>query len=84
MRGLDAPTRITVAPGQLTADGGRAPSRGVDDVAEDSAGVGADAPANPAAVLTALAERDHLDGIQVQTGTLEDVFLDLTGREYRA
>ena len=27
---------------------------------------------------------DHLDGVRVQTGTLEDVFLDLTGREYRA
>ena len=24
------------------------------------------------------------DGIQVQTGTLEDVFLSLTGRQYRA
>ena len=29
----------------------------------------------PAAVLTALAEQQHLAGIQVQTGTLEDVFL---------
>ena len=38
----------------------------------------------PAAVLTALAEQQHLAGIQVQTGTLEDVFLSLTGREYRA
>ena len=31
-----------------------------------------------------LAEADQLDGVRVQTGTLEDVFLDLTGREYRA
>ena len=34
-------------------------------------------------MLAALAEQEHLDGIQVQTGTLEDVFLSLTGREYR-
>ena len=32
----------------------------------------------------ALAQQEHLAGIQVQTGTLEDVFLSLTGREYRA
>ena len=30
-----------------------------------------------------LAETGHLDGISVATGTLEDVFLDVTGREYR-
>ena len=29
-------------------------------------------------------DRGQLDGVRVQTGTLEDVFLDLTGREYRA
>ena len=38
----------------------------------------------PAAVLARLAEEGRLDGVRVQTGTLEDVFLDLTGREYRA
>jgi ABC-2 type transport system ATP-binding protein len=37
-----------------------------------------------AAVLGALAERDRLDGLAVRTATLEDVFLQLTGREYRA
>ena len=35
-------------------------------------------------VLTALAERDALEGLSVRGATLEDVFLDLTGREYRA
>jgi ABC-2 type transport system ATP-binding protein len=35
-------------------------------------------------VLSALAERGALDGLQVRTATLEDVFLELTGREYRA
>ncbi len=82
VRGLDAQTRITVAPGQLTAAEAAA-IPGVDDVAEDSAGVVLRTK-EPAAVLTALAEQHHLGGIQVQTGTLEDVFLSLTGREYRA
>ena len=40
VRGLDAPTRITVAPGQLTREeAGAIP--GVDDVAEDAGGRGA-------------------------------------------
>ena len=39
---------------------------------------------DPAAVLSALARRDLLEGLQVRGATLEDVFLHLTGREYRA
>ena len=38
----------------------------------------------PGAELGRLADAGRLDGVRVQTGTLEDVFLDLTGREYRA
>jgi ABC-2 type transport system ATP-binding protein len=38
----------------------------------------------PAAVLTELAARDALRGLSVRGTTLEDVFLSLTGREYRA
>lgn len=38
----------------------------------------------PAPVLAHLAERDALSGLQVKSATLEDVFLELTGREYRA
>jgi ABC-2 type transport system ATP-binding protein len=82
VRGLDAPTRITVAPGQLSADEARA-VRGADEVREDASGITL-VTRDPAAVLTALAEQQHLAGISVQTGTLEDVFLSLTGREYRA
>ena len=41
-------------------------------------------PATPAAVLAALAERNALRGLAVRGATLEDVFLHLTGREYRA
>jgi ABC-2 type transport system ATP-binding protein len=82
VRGLDAPTRITVATGQLTPEEAGA-INGVDEVIEDPAGVVLST-REPVAVLTALAQQEHLAGIQVQTGTLEDVFLSLTGREYRA
>ena len=82
VRGLDAPARITVAPGQLTLDeGGRL--AGVDAASEGADGLVLTT-REPARVVSSLAEADHLDGVRVQTGTLEDVFLDLTGREYRA
>ena len=38
----------------------------------------------PATEIARLAQEHRLDGVQVKTGTLEDVFLSLTGREYRA
>ena len=82
IRGLDAPARITVAPGQLSLDAGRALS-GVDEVVAGPDGVVLTT-RQPAAVVSQLADADKLDGVRVQTGTLEDVFLDLTGREYRA
>ncbi|MGA8248978.1 MAG: ABC transporter ATP-binding protein [Nocardioides sp.] len=82
VRGLDAPTRITVASGQLSLPDGRGLA-GVDAADEGQAGLVLTT-RTPASVLTLLAEREALDGIQVRTGTLEDVFLDLTGREYRA
>jgi ABC-2 type transport system ATP-binding protein len=82
VRGLDAPTRITVATGQLTPEEAGV-INGVDEVTQDPAGVVLST-REPVAVLTALAQQEHLAGIQVQTGTLEDVFLSLTGREYRA
>lgn len=57
--------------------------RGVDSVTVDN-GTLALTTHDPAPVLTALAERDALSGLQVTSATLEDVFLELTGREYRA
>ena len=60
IRGLDAPTRITLADGEVITT------------------------RDPSAEVSRLAGEGRLDGIRVQTGTLEDVFLDLTGREYRA
>jgi ABC-2 type transport system ATP-binding protein len=82
VRGLDAPTRITVAPGLVD----RAAGRSIDGV--DDAEVGVEGTVlvtrEPARVVSRLAELDLLDGVQLHTGTLEDVFLTLTGREYRA
>lgn len=39
---------------------------------------------DPSRVLSALAQRAALDGLSVKEASLEDVFLELTGREYRA
>jgi len=82
IRGLDAPTRITVTPAQLEVGEARTLA-GVDDAEEQVEGTVL-VTREPARVVALLAERDLLDGVRVQTGTLEDVFLDLTGREYRA
>ena len=38
----------------------------------------------PADVLAGLARHNALAGLRVSGATLEDVFLELTGREYRA
>ncbi len=82
VRGLDAPARITVAPGAVALDEAKAIT-GVDDARETVDGVVL-ITREPAHVVARLAERDQLDGVRLHTGTLEDVFLDLTGRAYRA
>ncbi|MGY0233543.1 ABC transporter ATP-binding protein [Longispora urticae] len=79
---LDSPTRITIESGLLTeAAAGRLPD--VDRVADDGVTLTLET-RQPAGVLVALAERDALRGLQARGATLEDVFLNLTGREYRA
>jgi ABC-2 type transport system ATP-binding protein len=82
VRGLHAATRVALPLGALTE--------------QDAAGLpGADkvqvtdsdlvmTTRSPSVLVQALAERDRLDGVSVRTATLEDVFLHLTGREYRA
>jgi ABC-2 type transport system ATP-binding protein len=82
VRTLDAPARITVAPGAVALEEARGIA-GVDDAHESVDGVVLTS-RSPGRVLAHLAERDQLDGVRVQAGTLEDVFLDLTGRAYRA
>jgi ABC-2 type transport system ATP-binding protein len=82
VRGLDAPVRISVAPHLLPADEAAAIG-GVEGVEDDGDALVLTTRA-PAAVLSRLAELDALEGLQVKAATLEDVFLNLTGREYRA
>ena len=79
IRGLDRPTRITVPGGLAGLDG--VPH--VEHLEQTRDGVELTS-AHPGPVLDALARLDRLNGISVAGGTLEDVFLEVTGREYRA
>ena len=82
VRRLDAPVRISVEAAALTVESARS-IEGVDEVSGDKVST-VIATRRPSPVLAALAEADALEGLQVRGATLEDVFLDLTGREYRA
>ncbi|MEV0460092.1 ABC transporter ATP-binding protein [Catellatospora methionotrophica] len=82
VRDLDAPTRISVETGTITAEAARGLADGL-EVSDDGVSLTI-ATRTPAPVLSALAERDALRGLSVRGATLEDVFLHLTGREYRA
>jgi len=82
VRGLDAPTRISIESGILTVDEAKALAG--DDANVDDDGVSLTiATRTPAPLLAGLAERNALRGLAVRGATLEDVFLHLTGREYR-
>ncbi|MDX8030880.1 ABC transporter ATP-binding protein [Lentzea sp. BCCO 10_0856] len=82
VRGLDAPTHVTLQKGVVSVVDASALD-GVDEARENEVSLTIST-RRPAPVLSALAERGALDGLQVRTATLEDVFLNLTGREYRA
>jgi ABC-2 type transport system ATP-binding protein len=82
IRGLGAGVRISVVETMLRATDATA-IKGVEGVEIDDGQVVL-ATHDPAAVLAELAERDALEGLRVKGATLEDVFLDVTGREYRA
>ena len=82
VRGLDAPVRISVAPHLMPVE--QAQSIAGVDAAEADGGSVVLTTRQPSTVLSALAEREALEGLQVRAATLEDVFLELTGREYRA
>jgi ABC-2 type transport system ATP-binding protein len=81
VRGLDAPTRITVAPEQLPAKDAHAMAH-VESVEETPDGRVL-VTRHPSEVLRDLADRRALGRTTVHAGTLEDVFLASTGREYR-
>ncbi|MBO0868691.1 MAG: ABC transporter ATP-binding protein [Micromonosporaceae bacterium] len=82
VRGLDAPTRISIERGLLPETEAKRlfPEA---DVSDDGVSLTI-ATRNPAVVLAELADRNALRGLAVRGATLEDVFLTLTGREYRA
>jgi ABC-2 type transport system ATP-binding protein len=82
VRGLAHPVRISVESGLLGQDEARALADGA-TIADDGVSLTITT-TDPAAVLARLANRDALAGLQVTGATLEDVFLQLTGREYRA
>jgi ABC-2 type transport system ATP-binding protein len=86
VRGLDVPVRISVESGSLAAADASAIATAAGspgEVTDDGVSL-TFATAAPAVVLADLADRDALAGLRVQGATLEDVFLKLTGREYRA
>jgi ABC-2 type transport system ATP-binding protein len=81
VRRLDEPLRISVESGLLPDDAARALA-GAGAVTDDGVSLTI-ATREPAGVLAGLADRGALAGLRVSGATLEDVFLHLTGREYR-
>jgi ABC-2 type transport system ATP-binding protein len=82
VRGLDSATRISIETGTIPIEEAR---QLFDGATVDDDGVSLTlVTRTPAPVLAALAERSALRGLSVRGATLEDVFLNLTGREYRA
>ncbi|WP_327681393.1 ABC transporter ATP-binding protein [Kitasatospora sp. NBC_00458] len=87
VREIDDSVRITVESGQLALDTARElfTAAGAEITSLEDDGVSLSLSTRlPAPVLAVLAERNALRGLEVRGATLEDVFLQLTGREYRA
>ncbi|GAA3433227.1 ABC transporter ATP-binding protein [Kutzneria kofuensis] len=82
VRGLDAPTHVMIERGIIPLEEAKTLA-GVEEAADDGVSLRLST-RNPAKLLSTLAERGALEGLQVRGATLEDVFLELTGREYRA
>jgi ABC-2 type transport system ATP-binding protein len=82
VRGLHAPTRITLPDNAIHVD----QARGLDGAGQVSIDDGfiTIETTSPSTVLVRLAELDALGGLQARGATLEDVFLELTGREFRS
>lgn len=87
VREIDDTVRVSVESGQLTAARARelfAEAGAEIANLEDNSVTLALSTRVPAPVLSVLAEQNALRGLEVRGATLEDVFLQLTGREYRA
>jgi ABC-2 type transport system ATP-binding protein len=82
VRELAHPIRISVESGLLGKDEARALADGA-VITDDGVSLTITT-TDPAPVLARLASRQALAGLQVTGASLEDVFLHLTGREYRA
>ena len=82
VRGLAHPVRISVESGLLGQDEARAVADGA-TVADDGVSL-TFTTTEPGPILARLADHKALTGLQVAGASLEDVFLQLTGREYRA
>ncbi|MER7580308.1 ABC transporter ATP-binding protein [Kitasatospora sp. NPDC097691] len=87
IREIDDTVRISVASGQLPVDRARelltAAGADIANLEDDSVSLSVSTRL-PAPVLSVLAEQNALRGLEVRGATLEDVFLQLTGREFRA
>jgi ABC-2 type transport system ATP-binding protein len=84
IRELDQPVRISIESGQLSLGEARfLAQRSSAATVDDDGSSLTIVTSEPAAVLAALASHQALTGLRAQGGTLEDVFLHLTGREYR-
>jgi ABC-2 type transport system ATP-binding protein len=87
IREIDDTVRISVESGLLAADAARElfTGAGAEIAALEDDGVSLSVSTHvPGPVLSVLAEQNALRGLEVRGATLEDVFLQLTGREYRA
>jgi ABC-2 type transport system ATP-binding protein len=82
VRGLDAPTHVMIERGVIALEDAKTLA-GVEEAGDDGVSLRLST-RHPAKLLSTLAERGALEGLQVRGATLEDVFLELTGREYRA
>ncbi|MFE7526791.1 ABC transporter ATP-binding protein [Kitasatospora sp. NPDC057542] len=87
IREIDDTVRISVASGQLPLDRARelltAAGADIATLEDDTVSLSVSTRL-PAPVLGVLAEQNALRGLEVRGATLEDVFLQLTGREFRA
>lgn len=87
VREIDDTVRVSVESGQIGLGNVREllAAAGAETASvEDDGATLAIATRAPAPVLSVLAEQGALRGLEVRGATLEDVFLQLTGREYRA
>lgn len=82
VRGLDAPTHVMIERGIIALEDAKSLA-GVEEASDDGVSLRLST-RHPGKLLSTLAERGALEGLQVRGATLEDVFLELTGREYRA